>query len=157
MGKITIYTGFNNYEEIKKNMENIYMLNKINNLLESEDTSNHELAKCLITSQGLEKDMLEYLINEKTSGTLFSKSVAVLKNRGFYVNHLWCKDDVDEALKLYEEWNECKLDKLNDDLKYKILQTVFESDYLRQEIFEVMDIVITDYIEDKLIKKQNNG
>lgn len=127
-------------------------LNKINNLLESNDTSNHELAKSLIESQGLEKDMLEYFIKEKISKGDVENAQLVLKKHGYHTGNLWHIEDVNNALSVHREADEYDLI-VNDDIKYGILQSTFDNEWLNGEIWEVMDMMITDYIEYEDIKK----
>ena len=134
-------------------MNKIETINKINNLLESNDTSNHELAKSLIESQSLEKDMLEYLIKEKTSKNSIERAKQTLEKNGYYAEfNLWHIEDVNNALSVHREADEYDLI-VNDDIKYQILESTFDNEWLNGQIWEVMETMITDYIEYGDIKK----
>ena len=57
----------------------------------------------------------------------------VLKENGYYVDNLWHIEDVQQNYKL------------DDDDAYDVLDKVMQSEYIMNEVFEMIDLEIKDY------------
>ena len=59
----------------------------------------------------------------------------VLKENGYYVENLWHIDDVKQGYYV------------DDDKAYEVLDEVMQSEYIMQEVFETIDLVLQNYDE----------
>ena len=57
----------------------------------------------------------------------------ILKENGYYIENLWHISDVQQNYKL------------DDDDAYNVLDRVMQSEYIMNEVFEMIDLEIKDY------------